>query len=406
MTRGSLALNGLNFFTAGVQTGFGPFIAVWLSQQGWDFTAIGVALSIGTVAGLASQLPGGMLVDHIHAKRNVAAGGLIALGLGALLLCLPPSRLVVWASQVEHATASSVMTPVIAALTLSLCGHAAFSERLGVNTRYAALGTAATAAVLGGVASYTSERSVFILTAVLVLPALGSLLLIRPSDHLDPEGRHKALSPPHQREHPFWRIFADPPLHMFAIGVVLFQLANAALLPLALSGLTHRGGTPGYVVSASIVLPQLITAVLSPRAGALAQRIGRRPVLLAGFVAVPARALLFATLPSALPLIAIEALDGVSATMLGLMIPLIAADLTERTGYLNLAIGTFGLASGLGATFSTTIAGWLADRIDTQAAFLALAAVGAAGTVLLWLTMPETRPAPAGRSRLDQPAGA
>ena len=54
-------------------------------------------------------------------------------------------------------------------------------------------------------------------------------------------------------------------------------------------------------------------------------------------------------------------LDGVSATVFGLIMPLIAADLTRRTGYLNLAIGSLGLAAGLGATASTTVAGWVAD---------------------------------------------
>lgn len=284
------------------------------------------------------------------------------------------------------------MTPAIAAVTLLLFGHAAFSERLGMNALCASLGSAASAALLGLVASWTSERSVFILTAALVGPALASLLLIRQSDYLPSEGQHHALRHPREREHPSWRIFAERPLHVFLFAVTLFQLANAALLPLALSGLTRRGDAPGYIVSAAIVVPQLITACLSPWAGRLAQRIGRRPVLLVGFAAVPLRAILFATLPAALPLTAIQALDGFGGTVLGLMIPLIAADVTQRTGYLNLAIGAIGLASGLGATFSTAIGGWLADKVDAPVAFLALAAVGAAATALLLVAMPETRP--------------
>lgn len=89
--RGRVGLYGLNFFTAAVQTGFGPFIAVWLTQEGWSFADIGFALSIGTIAGLIGQLPAGLLVDHVAAKRNVAAVALVALGLGAGLLCLYPS---------------------------------------------------------------------------------------------------------------------------------------------------------------------------------------------------------------------------------------------------------------------------------------------------------------------------
>jgi MFS family permease len=86
-------------------------------------------------------------------------------------------------------------------------------------------------------------------------------------------------------------------------------------------------------------------------------------------------------------------LDGISAAVFGLMLPLIAADLTNRTGYLNLAIGWFGLASGLGATFSTVLAGWIADNFGPQVMFLFLAGAGATAMALLWIAMPETRPA-------------
>jgi MFS family permease len=394
MPRAALGLNGLNFLTAAVQTGFGPFIAVWLTQAGWSFTQVGFALSLGTMTGLVAQLPGGALVDHARPKRDVAAVGLIALGVGAVMLSLPPSFLTVWAAQIEHALASSVMTPVLAALTLSLCGHAAFSQRLGINARYAALGTAGAAALFGFVAQFWSVRAVFLVTAALVVPALASLLLMKADDHLSPEGQHMALTPARQRTHRDWNIFQVPALHVFAVAMVLFQFANAAMLPLALSRLTQTGGMPGWVLSTTIVLPQLITAAFSPWAGRMAQRIGRRPVLLVGFAAVPLRALLFATEPGALPLAAMQALDGVSGAVLGIMLPLVAADVTERTGYMNLAIGSLGLASGLGAAFSTTAAGWLADFAGAPAAFLGLAAAGVMAVMLLWTAMPETRPAP------------
>jgi MFS family permease len=390
--RSRYGLNGLNFFTAAVQAGFGPFIAVWLTQQGWSLTALGFALSIGTFAALLGQLPGGMLVDQVHAKRYAAAGALLAMGLGALALCLSASVPVVWGAEIGHALASCVMTPVIAALTLSVCGHEGFGERLGLNARYAALGNAASAALLGAAAVYISQRSVFLVTAALVLPAMVALFMIRASEDIGPED-HPALKHPKQREHWPWQIFAEPALHTYAVAVVLFQLANAALLPLALNGLARRHDAPGFLVSATIIVPQIITALLAPRAGTLAQRIGRRPVLIVGFAAVPLRALLFATLPGALPLAVFQALDGVSAAVFGVMLALIAADLTKETGYLNLAIGALGLASGVGATFSTILAGWIADWFGIPATFLFLASAGAAATALLWFAMPETRPA-------------
>lgn len=391
--RSRIGLNGLTFFTASVQAGFGPFIAVWLTQKGWSASALGIALSVGTFAALIGQLPGGMLVDQIHAKRYAAAGALLVMGIAAVALSVSPSPTTVWGAEAGHALASCVMTPAIAALTLSVCGHDDFGERLGLNTRYAALGNAAAAAVLGAAASYISQRSVFLVTAALVIPAMIALFTIQPSAKLDPLTDHSALKHRKQREHWPWQIFAEPSLHVFAVAVVLFQLANAALLPFALNDLARRGDAPGFLVSATIIVPQVITAACAPQAGRWAKRLGRRPILIAGFAAVPARALLFAFVPGALPLAFFQALDGISAAVFGLMLPLIAADVTKRTGYLNLAIGSLGLAAGLGATFSTMIAGWIAERWGIQSMFLALAAAGAAAVALLWIGMPETRPA-------------
>ena len=389
--RTQLALNALNFFTAAVQAGFGPFIAVWLTQQGWTTGALGLALSVGTLTALIGQVPGGMLVDQLFTKRFIAGGAMLVMGLSAIALATSTSVPVVWGAEIGHALASCIMTPAIAALTLTLCGQDAFGERLGRNTRYAALGDASSAALLGFAASYASERAVFLATAAMVVPAVVALLMIRGTDRVADD--HPATRHPKERAHKPWQIFAEPALHVFAVAVILFQLANAALLPFALNELTRRNEAPGLLISATIIVPQVITAALAPWIGRLTQRIGRRKVLIAGFAAVPIRGVMFALLPGALPLAMFQALDGISAAVFGLMLPLIAADLTRRTGFLNLAIGSLGLASGLGATFSTVIAGWIAEHFDPQTMFLFLAAVGAAAVALLWIAMPETRPA-------------
>ena len=389
-----VGLNGLNFFVAAVQTGFGPFFSVYLTEQMWSQVDIGLALSIGTASVLALQLPAGVLVDHIHLKRIPNALGLALLGFSVLILLIAPTPGPVWAAQVVHSVASCILTPAIAALTLALTGHDAFSERLGINARWASLGNAAAAGALGGVAALYSERAVFVVTALLVLPGLAMIPLFRHGDRVAEED-HPSLQHPRQRREQnkqLWHIFEEPALHVFAVCAVLFQFSNAAMLPLALNELASRTGQSGFVVSAAIMVPQVVVAACSPWVGRLAQRIGRRPILMVGFLALPLRGLLFMTLPDAVPLVVIELLDGMSGTVFGLMVPLIAADLTRRTGYLNLAITSIGLAGGLGATFSTTIAGWIADTMGAPAAFLALAIAGFAAVLVLWSLMPETRP--------------
>jgi hypothetical protein len=82
--------------------------------------------------------------------------------------------------------------------------------------------------------------------------------------------------------------------------------------------------------------------------------------------------------------------DGISATVPRLMPPLIAADLTRRTGRLNLAI--LDRSASRRGLARRSAAGWIADRTGTLLAFLSLAAVGVMATLLLKFVMPETRP--------------
>jgi MFS family permease len=386
------AVHALNFFVAAMQTGFGPFLSVWLVSQGWSLTDVGIALSVGTVAGLAAQLPGGGLVDRLaHQKRNITAIALAVVAASALMIAVAPMVSAVMVAQVLHSLGSAVITPAIAALTLALCGNDSFSERLGGNARYASIGSALAAGAFGLASTHLGERSIFLITAALALPAI-ALFAIQPGPCPPTEADHMAIAHPKDRDTAPWVIFRDPVMHIFAFCVILFHLCNAALLPLALGGLSQRGVVAGFVVPAAVIVPQLIVAMASPWAGSAARQIGRRTVLLVGFVALPARALLFACEPDPVSIDVIQVLDGVSATVLGLMLPLIAADLTRKTGHLNLAIGSFGLAAGLGATFSTTVAGWVADRMGSETAFVGLALVGGMATALLAFAMPETRP--------------
>jgi hypothetical protein len=82
------ALDWLNFLLAHVQSGVGPFLAIYLAGHGWNEERVGVALTVGGIAGIASQTPAGALVDRLRSKRALIALGVCALALGALLIAL------------------------------------------------------------------------------------------------------------------------------------------------------------------------------------------------------------------------------------------------------------------------------------------------------------------------------
>jgi MFS family permease len=405
-TRALRALDWLNFFIANFQTGFGPFVAIYLTSVGWTQGEIGLALSVGTLTAVLGQLPAGALVDAICNKRRIAAAALVAIIISALFIAAWPILLPILIAEALHAFASSILNPAVAAISLLLVERSWLGERFGRNARYAAVGNAIGAGLMGACGYYLSGRAVFVLTALLGAAALAVLTAIPPVA-LGPVGRRGRSR--RKSGHPLQGlrlrprsqlplgIFHNPRLFIFCACAALFQLANTAILPLAAGLVTKRAGSEApLLIAACIIGPQLITALLAPRAGQAAEHWGRRPILILGFAAVPLRGLLLAGFTSPYLLMVFQLLDGIDAAAIGVLLPLIVADLTGTSGHYTLSLGVVGLFVGLGATVSTTAAGFITDQFGGQAAFLALAGIGALATILVWGIMPETRPAPPG----------
>ena len=165
-----------------MQTGFGPFVAVYLTSQKWTQVDIGLVLSMGGMVALLAQMPGGALVDAARSERLVAAIALGGIAAAAIAYAARPVFAVVAGAAVLHAGASCVLGPCIVAMSLGLVGHAAIGERLGRNARFASIGNGIAAAGMGAVGYLLSPRWVFIVTALLLIPAVIALSRIRPAE--------------------------------------------------------------------------------------------------------------------------------------------------------------------------------------------------------------------------------
>jgi MFS family permease len=384
----SRGLDWFNLFVANIQTGFGPFIAVYLSGQRWTQTAIGLALSIGTVSSMASQVPAGALVDAIANKTRVAAFSVLVFTASALMFAIYPIPLFVYLAEVLHGISSCTLGPAIAAMSLLLAGRFGMAVRLGRNARYSAVGNGLGAALMGACGQYVSERAVFYLTAAFTLPALVALLPLRRFSM----ARRSAKAADDGDRASVLRVLSDRRLLIFCGCALLFTFANAPLLMLISGTLTAKGSNPSLLIGACIVLPQIIVAVASPAVGRFADRHGRRLVLIIGFAMLPLRALVFSTTANSTLVIAIQVLDGIAGAGFGIMVPLIVSDVAARSGHFNLSLGAVGFAIGIGSTVSTSAAGWVADHFGMRIAFYFLASVGLAAVLLASFAMPETRP--------------
>jgi hypothetical protein len=300
----------------------------------------------------------------------------------------------VLAGSVLHSLASCILGPAMAAISLGLVGHIAISERLGRNARFASVGNGLAAAAMGACGYLLSARAVFFVTVILLIPALVALRTISNSE-IDPERAHGARPRVPRIQPPIkpGELMRNRPLLIFAGCLLLFHLANSAMLPLIGSVVTMRSSQwATVIIAACIVVPQLLVAALSPWIGTWAQTFGRRPLLLIGFAALPVRGLLFAVVTDPSLLLAVQLLDGVTAAVFSVMVPLVVSDLTRGTGRFNLGQGIIGTATGIGASLSATLAGYTTDRFGSPTAFAALAAIALGGFAVLWFLMPETRP--------------
>lgn len=388
--RSERGLDWLNFFIADVETAFGPFVSVYLAQNGWAQGTIGSVLTVNSAIALATQTPAGALVDWTTRKRVVIAACLALIAGGSLLISFFPSYLPVLLGESMHGITGGAVRTAVAAIGLGLVGHRAYHTRVGRNHRYDSFGNAATAAGMGAIGHFVSPGAPFLAAAGLCIPAFLALWLIDGNeiDYGRARGSEGRKQPGHARWHELAR---NRPLLIFCGCLFLFQFANASMLPLAGERLAANYKFESEVVVAALVIvPQLVSAALAAWIARKADEWGRKWLLLAAFVALLARTILFGLPFGPWFLVAVQVLGGLTAAVIGILVPLIVADLTRGTGRYNFTLGAVGMISGIGATISTTAIGYLAQILGFTAGFGALAIVAVLGLGAVWWFMPET----------------
>jgi len=210
--RSQHALDWLNFLMADLQTAFGPFVAIYLAGYGWSQGQIGSVLTINTVVALVSQMPAGALIDWARRKHLVVTVCIVLIAAGALLIALFPHYVTVMIAEVMHGITTGAQRLALAALALP-----AF--------------------------------------AVLALPRSADIDYARARSS---EGRWE---PKPAR----WRELAkNRRLLIFAFCLLLFQFANASMLPLAGERFSaNHQPESEVVIAALVVVHQVVTALIA-----------------------------------------------------------------------------------------------------------------------------------------------
>jgi MFS family permease len=394
--RSLAALDGLNFFLADVQSGLGPFLGIYLlTTPGWNAASIGLVMTIGGVAGLVVQTPAGALIDRTRHKRALVIGAAVGVSAGAFIVTITPSFPVVATAQLVIGIAGVIFPPAIAAIALGLVGPRGYTYRTGRMQAFNHAGNVIGAAVAGIAGYLITIRAGFWLASILGIFVIAATLAI--NGRLIDHDLARGLAPQDGgKDTPsgFTVLLRSRPLLVLAISVLLFHLANGAMLPIMGQKLALRNTGQGVLFQAAlIIVAQLVMIPMAILVGRRADQWGRKAIFLAAFIALPLRGVLFTLSNNSAYLVAVQVLDGVGAGIFGAVFPVMVADLTRGTGRYNVAFAAATTVQGIGAALSTTLAGAVIVLGGYDLAFLTLAGIAFGALLLFFFAVPETRPA-------------
>jgi MFS family permease len=391
-------LDGLNFLMADVRDGLGPFLSVYLKgTQHWSSGDIGLVMAASGIAAAVCQIPAGLLVDAVRAKRLlIAISGLLVAG-GCLLIAFFPKLPTVLAAQITLGAASAIIPPCLAALSLGIVGHRLLPARISRNEGFNHAGNFMAAVLAGALGQYVGVIWLFYLICGFAVASALVVLFIKPKE-IDHELARGSESPAggDARHHPiaFSELWKKRDLKVFIVTVILFHFGNAAMLPLAGQVLAKvHAGMDVIALSACVIAAQLVMVVVAALVGrAMRKGIGRKKIFLVALAVLPVRGVLFSMTSSPYAVVAIQLLDGVAAGIFGVIAVVIASDLMRGTGRFNLAQGLMALAVGVGAALSQVTGGFVVEKFGFTAGFLTLAGIGGLALIFFAMFMPETAP--------------
>lgn len=367
------ALSAVGFAVA---VGFGivsPALPVYARDFGVGRAAAAAVVSIFALVRLASAFVGGSLVSRFGERRVLATGiGIVAVS--SLLAGVAANYPELLALRGAGGLGSAMFS--VSATTL-LLRSVPTEHRARASGLYAGgfLVGGISGPALGGLVTGVSIRLPFFLYAgtLVVAGAIGLRMLPR-TIGAPPEQRMRlstqligALRMPTYRA-ALAAQFAD---NWAAMGV------RSALIPLFVADQLHRSS---LVTGGAFAVVAAINAATLLPAGRLADRIGRRPVLVAGLLLSGAALTLLAVLPDLAGLFAAMAVLGIGSGFLDVAPAAMVGDVAGEHG--GPLVAGYQMSGDVGTVTAPVVTGHLADLGSYPAAFgMSAAIVGLAALV-------------------------
>jgi MFS family permease len=385
--RNRIGLYGAYFFgVAGI--GFTlPYLPLYLGQHGLSDRTIGLISTLAALAGLA-QFPIGIWSDRVGRRKPflVAALGVLAVAtalFGAARGAAWLGVLVVLIA--ENGVCRAVIESLAGAEAATLARPGEVGSALGALRFWKPIGVVGVALAGSLIAENFGVGA--ILTPLVFVQALGlvAALLIHARANA-PQALPRVRKAPAGGHCP-----KDPGLWAFATAMVLFHVANApggVYLGLFLNRDLHA---PERLLAYAFVVSMAAWMIVVSPAGALADRFGRRPLLVASWAVMALRLAIVAIARTPAQVIANQALDGAANGIFAVVAAAWVADRLadpRRSGEAQVLVGT---CLVLGSALGPAAAGFLIGPLGYRGLFGALAALGGLAAAIIVFFVPETR---------------
>lgn len=399
--RNRIGLYGSYFFGMAAIGFTLPYLPLFLGEKGLSDRAIGIVSTLAAISGLA-QFPVGLWSDRMGWRKPFLVVALAVVALSTVLL--RGAHSVLWLGFLvvlfaENGICRAVVESMSGAEAAALAPRGGVGAALGALRFWKPIGIVLVALV----GSWMSER--YGVGAILIpLTVLQSLSVLAALLIHEPEGRRDA------REHPVennqggstgrdspgrsgngW-FPKDATLRVFMSAMVLYHAANApggVYLGLFMRRDLHA---PDRMLAYAFAISMVAWMLVVWPAGWLADRWGRKPLLVAGWAIMSVRLALVSVIHSPWLAVANQALDGLGN---GLFAVLAAAWVTDRladprrSGEAQVIVGS---CLVLGSALGPAVSGVLVEPLGYRGLFAALAGVGVMATAIVVAFVPETLP--------------
>lgn len=386
-----------------------PYLPLYLRMQGLSDSAIGFIWTLAALAGLL-QFPLGIWSDRLRARKPFLLAALAVLTAATYLL--REAQAPIWLGVLavlfaENGACRATVESLAGAEAVQLAPPNQVGAALGALRFWRPVGVMVVALVGSLLVDpwawgahvfppnvveiiadrhYTLHSILQLLVVVQGLALLAALLIHEPQSV---QASSPALPPGRVPDSPrsIWR---DGRLWVFAAAMVLFHAAAApggAYLGLFVKqDLGARDGVLPYL----FIVMMVAWMVLVRPAGWLADRLGRKPLLLLGWSAMTLRLALLAVAASPEQVLFIQVLDGLAQGLFGVVA---AAWVTnrfaapERAGEAQVLVGS---CLVLGSALGPLLAGLFVETVGYRLLFGLLSAMVGAATLLVLFLVPET----------------